>query len=145
MTFEELDALYPNGFSDAYVQKLTLDYQNRNIEVQLSLRGNPPESPNCGEYQRAILVLRDFYYFVIEPPDAEHLWYPERPIQVNGYPDDGNQFPLLEHLKPHLSSDAFCCRFYVHDWNAFIHVAARNAQFSLVKSESPAGLRAPAL
>lgn len=131
MTFEELDALYPNGFDDAHIDRLILDYQNRTVEMELNVRANPPDSPNSDEYQSAVLLLRGFYYFVIEPPDADHLWYPERSIQVNGYPEDGGQFPLLEHLRSNLPSDAFCCRFYVHDWNAFIHVAARDAQFSL--------------
>lgn len=130
MTFEELDALYPNGLDDAEVDKLILDYRNRTIEMQLRLRRNSPDSPNADEYQAAILLLRGFYYFVIEPPDGDHLWYPERPVQVSGYPEDGSQFPLFERLRPKLSSGAFCCRFYVHDWNAFIHVAARDAQFS---------------
>jgi hypothetical protein len=130
LTFEELDALYPNGFDDAYIDRLIVEYRSRTVEMELNLRGNPPDSPNCDEYQRAFLLLRGFYYFVIEPPDADHLWYPERSIQVNGYHEDGSQFPLFGHLRPKLSSGAFCCRFYVHDWNAFIHVAARDAQFS---------------
>jgi hypothetical protein len=133
MTFEELDQRFPNGFDDAEIISLTLDYQNRTAQLQLNLRGNPPDSPNRDEYQRAVLLLNGFYYFVIEPPDADHLWYPRRSIQVNGYPEDVSQFPLFEHLKPKLSGDAFCCRFYVHDWNSFIHIAAKDAQFSWVE------------
>lgn len=139
MTFEELDALYPNGFDDAYVDSLCMDYQYRTAELQLSLRGNPPYSPNEHEYQRALLVLRDFYYFVVEPPDTDHLWCPVRSIQINGYPEDGNQFPLFEHLKEKLSAGAFCCRFYVHDWNSYIHMAAKDAQFSWVEDGGRAG------
>lgn len=138
MTFEELDALYPNGFDDAEIVSVSLDYRNRTAELQLNLRGNPPDSPNEDEYQQAILVLRGFYYFVMEPPDADHLWYPERLVQVNGYPEDASQFPLFQHLKPKLSAGAFCCRFYVHDWNSFIHVAARDAQLSWVKDSERA-------
>ena len=136
MTFEELEALYPNGFDDAYIDRLIVDYPNRTVEMELNLRGNPPDSPKSDKYQRAALLLRGFYYFVVEPPDADHLWYPERSIQVNGYPEDGSQFPLFEHLRPKLSSGAFCCRFFVHDWNAFIHVAARDAQFSWTGNEA---------
>lgn len=141
MTFEELDTLYPNGFDDAHVDRLVVDYRNRTVEMQLNLRSNSPGGPNSNEYQQAVLLLRGFYYFVIEPPDADHLWYPERSIQVNGYPEDGGQFPLFGNLKPRFPSDAFCCRFYVHDWNAFIHVAAKDAQLSLVGDGAPAGLR----
>jgi len=133
MTFEQLDALYPNGFVDAELDSLSLDYQNRTAQLQLHLRGNPPDSPNRDDYQRAVLLLCGFYYFVIEPPDADHLWYPVRSVQVNGYPEDANQFPLFQHLKPTLPAAAFCCRLYVHDWNSFIHVAARDAQFSWVE------------
>ncbi len=130
MTFEELDQRFPNGFDDAEIISVALDYQNRTARLQLNLRGNAPDSPNCDEYQQAVLLLNGFYYFVIEPPDADHLWYPQRSIQVNGYAEDASQFPLFEHLRPKLSANAFCCRFYVHDWNSFIHVAARDAQFS---------------
>lgn len=134
MTFEELDALYPNGFVDAYLEKLSLDYQNRTAELRIILRGNPPDSPR--EYGRAVLSLRRFYYFVIEPPDDEHLSYPVRPIQMDGFPEDPSHFPLFEYAKPGLSAGAFCCRLYVHDWNSFIHVAARDAEFSWLKVDS---------
>jgi len=137
MTFEELDALYPNGFDDAEIEKLVLDYRNRTVEMQVNLRRNLPDRSNCDEYQRAILLLRRFYYFVTEPPDADHLLYPERPIQVTGYPEDAKQFPIFEHLKSKLSSSAFCCRFYVHDWNSFIHIAASDAQLSWVGDAAP--------
>lgn len=135
MTFEELDALYPNGFYDAYIDCLRVDYKNRAAELQLNLRRNPPDGPNADEYQRAVLVLRGFYYFVIEPPDTDHLWYPARSIQINGSPEDTSQFPLFEHLKAKLPAGAFCCRFYVHDWNSFIHIAAKEVQLSWTISD----------
>jgi hypothetical protein len=45
MTFEELDALYPNGFDDAYIDSVGVNYQNRTAELQLNLRRNPPGGP----------------------------------------------------------------------------------------------------
>jgi len=134
MTFEELDEKFPNGFDDAEVRLLTLDYRNRIARIELYLRGNPPDSPGRDEYQAAVLVLNGFYYVVVEPPDVDHLWYPQRSIQVNGYPEDVSQFPLFGHLQKKLSDDAFCCRLYVHDWNSFIHIAAKDAQFSWVEA-----------
>lgn len=134
MTFEELDQRFPNGLDDAEITGMSLDYQNRTAKLHLNVRGNPPDSPNHDEYRRAWLLLNGFYYLVIEPPDADHLWYPQRSIQVNGYPEDVSQFPLFGDLKSKQPGDAFCCRFYVHDWNSFIHIAARDAQFSLVES-----------
>jgi len=144
MTFEELDQRYPNGFVDAEITSLTLNYQNRTATLHLNLRGNLPDSPKSQEYGRAMLIVREFYYFSIEPPDPDHLFYPKRSIQIDGYSEDPSQFPLFEHVKPKLSADAFCCRFYVHDWNSFIHLAAQAGQFSWVDDAHKTGPEFPA-
>lgn len=134
MTFDELDQRFPNGFDDAEITNLTVDYRDRIVALELNLRGNLPDSPNSQEYGRAVLTLRGFYYFSIEPPDPDHLFYPGRAkIVVDGLPEDPRQFTLFEHLKPKLPMGAFCCRFYVHDWNSFIHIASRDARFSWVE------------
>jgi hypothetical protein len=132
MTFEDLDQRYPNGFVDAEISSLTVDYQNRTATLQLSLRGNLPDSPDRDVYEQATLTFRGFYYFSIDPPDPDHLFYPHGRIQVDGFPEDPSKFPLFEHLKPKLPAGAFCCRFFVHDWNSFIHIAAEDADFSWV-------------
>lgn len=131
MTFEELDQRFPNGLDDAEITKLTIDYGNRNTTVQLNMRGNSPDRPDSEKYRLAMLTLHQFYYLSIEPPDSDHLFYPERTkITVDGLSEDSGAFPLFGQLKSNLPAGAFCCRFYVHDWNSFIHIAAREAQFS---------------
>jgi hypothetical protein len=145
VTFEELEEKYPNGFYDANITSLNLDYKNRTAKLCLSLRGNAPDGPGRDEYKRAVLTVNGFYYFVIEPPDNDHLWYPQRPIQVTGHPEDVSLFPLSEHVKEKLSPDAFCCRFYVHDWNSFIHIAARNAELTWLADDLQANRRTSAI
>jgi len=131
MTLDELDRRFPNGFDDAEISNLTLDYKNRTATLRLNLRGNLPESPNRDEYRGGVLALHGFYYFSIEPPDVDHLSDPKgSKITVDGLPEDPINFPLFSCLKPKLPAGAFSCRFYVHDWNSFIHVAAVEAQFS---------------
>jgi hypothetical protein len=136
MTFEELDAEFPNGFDDAQITNLTLDYQNRTATIQLNLRLNLPNGPNSQEYGRGVLIVRGFYYVLIEPPDIEHLFYPSgSKITVDGLSEDETTFPLFERLKPTLPAGAFCCRLFVHDWNAFIRIAAKDAEFSSIGTE----------
>ena len=77
--------------------------------------------------------MNRFYYFSIDPPDADHLTYREQKIQVDGLPEDPSKSPLFESLNPTLPAGAFCCCFYVHDWNSFIPIAAEDAQFSWVE------------
>ncbi len=133
MTFEELDQRFPNGFDDAEISSVTIDYQNRAAKLQLNLRGNSPDSPDRDLYQRAVLELSRFHYFSIDPPDADHLAYREKKILMDGFSEDPNKFPPFECLKPTLPAGAFCCRFYVHDWNSFIHLAAEDAQLSWIE------------
>ena len=133
MTFEELDKEFPNGFDDAEISGIAIDYKTRTATLHLSLRGNLPDSPDRDVYARAVLTAREFYYLSIEPPDTDHLFSPERSkLTVDGFPEDPQKFQLFEHLKPNLPAGAFCCRFYVHDWNSFIHIAAASAEFSWV-------------
>jgi hypothetical protein len=131
MTFEELDLRFPNGFSDAEITNLTVDYGKRILTLQLNLRGNSPDSPDHDVYTRAVLKARGIYYVSVEPPDPNHLFGPEREkITVDGLPEDPHNFPLFGHLKPKLPVGAFCCRFFVHDWNSFIHIGAADAELS---------------
>jgi hypothetical protein len=130
MTLEEFNRTYPNALDDAELTNLALDYETRTASLQVNMRGNPPNAPSGHEYRKGVLQLNGFYYFVIEPPDADHLWYPQRAIQFSAHPEDGETFSLFSQLKPKLTSNAFCCRLYVHDWNSFIHVAAKEAQLS---------------
>src|SRR5208282_1874926 len=57
MTFEELDARFPNGFGDAEISSVSLDYKSRTATLQLNLRVNPPDSPNSQEYRRGVLTI----------------------------------------------------------------------------------------
>jgi hypothetical protein len=137
MTFEQLDRNFPNGFVDAEMTALSLDYGSRAATLHLNLRGNLPDSADSQQYGRAVLTLLGLYYFAIDPPDLDHLFYPRQlKVVFDGMPEDSEQFPLFEHLKPELPGGAFCCRFYIHDWNSFIHMAAKDAQFSWLEAES---------
>ena len=131
MTFEELDSRFPNGFDDAEITRLIIDYAKRTATLLLTLRGNPPDSPDRDVYSRAELTAHGICYVSIEPPDTDHLFGTKREkITVDGLPEDAHNFPLFEQLKPKLPSDAFFCRFFVHDWNSFIHIGASGAEFS---------------
>jgi hypothetical protein len=94
--------------------------------------------PNSQQYSRGLMTLNGFYYLSIEPPDDDHLFYPRRGgIAVDGHPED-SQFPPLGHIRDAIPASAFCCRFYVHDWNSFIHVAAEDCQLAWVEKENQA-------
>lgn len=136
MTFEELDERFPNGFDDARLGLLSVNYADRSILLQLSLGTNSPEGPNSQEYTRANLILREFYYVSVEPPDADRFLNARRSmITIDGLPEDANNFPLFTLIRQSVPAGGFFCRFFVHDWNAFMHLAAKDAEFSVVQDE----------
>jgi hypothetical protein len=131
MTFDDLDARFPNGFVDAEITGVSLDYQTRTATIELNLRADAIGSPLTNEFRKAVLTIRAFYYFSVEAPDKEHLFYPlHSKIVVDGLSEDSNSFPLFRKLIEKVPANAFCCRFYVHDWNSFIHVAGPDAEFT---------------
>lgn len=134
MTLETLFERFPNGLDDTEIISVAIDYRNRTATLTLSLRANPPDGPNRNEYSRAVLTVRGFYYFAMEPPDFEHLSANQSKITMDAYDEDPLKFPLFADIKPNLPTDAFCCRFYVHQWNSFIHIAAPIAEFDVSKS-----------
>jgi len=131
MTFEELDERFPNGLVDAEITGLAVDYSDHSATLRMKLRCNPPDSSDRDVYTPAVLTLREIFYLSIEPPDLDHLFSAKgSSITVGGHPEDPEEFPLFAHLRSKLPAGAFCCRFYVHDWNSFIHLAAGSAEFS---------------
>jgi hypothetical protein len=128
MTFEELDREYPNGFDDAEISEVMIDYAQRTATLQLNMRPNGPDSAERDVYSTAVLTVQGPYYLSIDPPDIDHLFGPERKvITVDGLPDDAVAFPQLGCVQSRASSGGFYCRFFVHDWNSFIHIGAAGA------------------
>jgi hypothetical protein len=142
MTFEELDQALPNGFHDAMVRTITVDYAEQTAVIAMHLLVGIPGGPRPDEYRQATLKVSGLCYFWIEPPDAAYPFLRGgSPIDVAGYPDDPEAFPALNALLPVMPKDTTCFRFFVHNWNSFIHIAARDAQISWTgDGDSPRGL-----
>jgi hypothetical protein len=128
MTFDELDGRYANGFVDTKLEAIRVDYAMCAAELQLRLR---LEEPGDNTYSAATLRLSGLHYFVVEAPDgAERLDAAQRGLTVDGLAEDAKKFQLAEKFVKR--EGEFCCRFFVHDWNSFIHVAAVSAEFERV-------------
>lgn len=134
MTFDQLEENLPNGFHDAKIEKISLDYAKRTANILMQLLTGTPDSAVQDEYRRAILNIGDFCYCVIEPPDPTYPFMRSgAPINIAGYIEDPETFPL-DLLRRVMPKGVTCYRFFVHDWNAFIHIAAGEIQFSWLES-----------
>jgi len=125
MTLEELERTLPNGLHDAEVQGIAVDYRQRKLTLEVAVwvgdMGDPPERREA--YRNGRIEISGLLFFVMEPPD------PKYPFQTSGLTVDGCD--MRENLDIELlrsvSADSFFRSFWVNEWNAFIHIAAKSA------------------
>jgi hypothetical protein len=130
LTLNELDEALPNGFHDAEIFSFELDYVAAVAKFRLNLLvgwSDDPE-PERQAYQEATLVVSGVCFFSIDPPSPTYPFLPDgKPICVSGDPAKPDHLASLPGLAAKLPHDTWCYRFFVHDWNAFIHIAGREA------------------
>jgi hypothetical protein len=135
MTLEDLEDKLPNGFHDAEIFSFELDYPAGIATFRMNLLVGWPDDPEPERqaYQKATLVVTGLCFCSIDAPSSTYPFLPDgKPICVSGDAAKSDHLPSLSDLLAKLPSSAWCYRFFVDDWNAFIHVAGRDAELSWV-------------
>jgi hypothetical protein len=138
MTFERVDAELPNGFHDAKLYGIVIDYVAGSAILRMDFWVGSMEGPNREEYRPAELRVTGLYFCSMDVPDPTYRYVPHgSPLNVSGdlaKPDTSAAFQeLYRTLPPEVS----CYRFFVHEWNSFIHIAATDAQVSWIEEGAP--------
>jgi len=124
MTLDEIDSGLPNGFHDAEVSKLAVDFLQKTMTLDLDLWIGSMSMPlNAGRetYRTAKLELRNLAYFAVEPPDPKYPYAKPGAIKIDLCEvEDGSSLPAIQ-------LGMFASRFFVNEWNAFIIVSALEA------------------
>lgn len=128
MTLEEIEQSLPNGFHDSTIAGVRLDYVQRTAEIDMELWMSGSDDEDIETYRPATLSITELIYFVIEPPGVPNISHAE-PSLVDGGSSELER-PAYRLPKP-LPADAFTYWFFVNNWNAFIHVAALNAEIRI--------------
>jgi hypothetical protein len=130
MNLDELDHKLPNGFHDMKIHSVDVDYATARIKLMVGLLVNWPEDPDRerDQYQNAVLTIGGLCFYSIDPPYPGYPFYPDgKAIVVSGDPAKSDHLSSLPVLSAQFPEGVWCYRFFVHDWNAFIHIAARDA------------------
>ena len=130
MTLEELADTLPNGFHDAEVQTLALDFPRRLALFEMRVWVGSMDSAAGGErerYRSARITLAGLAYCAIDPPDPRYPYPDGQPVNVDLSAEVAN-YPLVTNSAP----DTFASRFFVSGWNSFIHVAAASASLEWI-------------
>jgi hypothetical protein len=126
MTFKEVAESLPNGFHDAKIVRILLDYPSGALLMTMNILIGTPDSADVEEYCFAELKVRGLYFCFIDPPDPRYPFRPNgRPLSVSGdFATDSS--PVIAKLPEGVSY----YRFFVDQWNAFIHVAGSGVEIS---------------
>jgi hypothetical protein len=124
MRIADLDRSLPNGFHDATLHSISARPDEGILEFGLQVSiGDPEGTPEEQErYRPARLVLTGVTYFFIDPPGSRRDTWASRASRIDLCDSDPAVSQQFE-----TSGSSFAGRFFVTDWNAFIHFAAVDA------------------
>jgi len=122
----ELEADLPNGLHDAVLRTFSTDLVARRAEFILDVWLGDLHSSVTSErerYRSARLELLGLAYLIVDDRDSRDSLKREAPLQIDACAADDD--PDRSRQVPH---GGFAGRFFVTEWNGFIHFAALDAR-----------------
>jgi hypothetical protein len=126
MTIQEIASGLPNGFHDAEIKTIRIDYGHNKAEFELDVWvGTMDDPPVMREaYRKGILTINGLLYCAMDVPDERCSFANSVPLTID----------LAEPIEFHPDGAAFACRFWVNEWNAFIHLSGMSAELEWQES-----------
>jgi len=130
MTLDELAASLPNGFHDAELKTLAIDYEKREVRLVLDLWvGDMGQDPvNRESYRLCEVLLSGLRYWIVEPPDPRYSYWQAGAPRIDAGPVERLETKTT-HLPP-TPPDVFVNWIYSPDSNSFAYVAAEQARLT---------------
>jgi len=128
VNIEQLEAGLPNGFHDALLRTYSSESAERRAEFVLDIWVGDLHSDLEADRERrrpALLELLGLVYLVVEDPDPRYPVTEGSPVQIDACGADDNS-----ELARQVPAEGFAGRFFVTEWNAFIHFSAREARLT---------------
>ena len=127
VTLEELENSLPNGFHDAEIQRICIDYQQRIMTIDMAVFVGDVDAPleKREAYREGALVISGLQFATIEPPDARYPFSTPGASRIDACDMTKNLDPSLLQALP---EGSFVRSFFVDDWNTFLHIAGLRAE-----------------
>ena len=130
---EAIEANLPNGFHDALLRELHVDYVAHRAVFALDVLTSTPESERDQEYRRGELTILDALFIIVDPPGMHCSLKRTSPSRI----DCGSGQPSTAPIElPTIPAGYFLHWFFIDDLNAFVRVAARSATFNWLNDKS---------
>jgi hypothetical protein len=128
VNLDTLEAELPNGLHDARLRSYSSDPVERRAEFVLDVWLGDLHSSAASDRERrraARLELLGVAYLVVDDLDPRYPVTTGAPVQIDSCAADDNT-----ELANQVPAGGFAGRFFVTEWNAFIHFAAVEARLS---------------
>jgi hypothetical protein len=129
-TLAEIASKLPNGFHDAELCGLSVDYQRGVATMNINVDVSDPDVPSDPEY-RPIDVVQGIVLLAIDAPHSAASAWASTALSIDGGEGQPSTSPI--ELPP-LPKDTFLWWFFVNELNSFIRLAATKATFRWVDS-----------
>lgn len=130
MNIDDIEEGLPNGLHDSLLRAYSSNPDQRRAEFVLDVWVGDLHSTITSErecHRRARLELLGLGYLVVDDPDPRYGPFDESPVQIDTCaPDDDAD--RVRHVPP----GGFAGRFFVTDWNSFIHFSALEARLTWI-------------
>jgi hypothetical protein len=128
VNLDELEADLPNGLHDSLLREFSTDPIERRAEFTLDIWIGDLHSNVFSERERrrpARLELLGLTYLVFDDGDPRHVLTDRSPVQIDtcGADDDADRARQVP-------AGGFAGRFFVTEWNSFVHFAACEARLT---------------
>lgn len=130
MNLVQIENSLPNGFHDASIEAIEIDYTLREALMRMQIFIGTPDAATEQEreaYKSAELYLSGVLYFAIGAPDPSYSYSEKEPLWIDAGDAKNGSGPVPPIPIDLLPDGAFTHWFYVNDWNSFIIVAATSA------------------
>lgn len=133
MTLDEIARLLPNGFHDAQLMTVKIDYCRHELCLGMKIWvGNlATSSGDVHEiYRAAVVTLSGLLFCVIEPPDPQYPYREADALTIDAGSITSLPTPAAAPLPSESHKDSFTNWIFVQEWNAFLYVSATGASLA---------------
>jgi hypothetical protein len=127
MTLDELARTLPNGFHDAEVTTVTIDYERHELLLRMRVWLGGVDSPDSELYRTAVVTLSGLLFCVIEPPNPRYPYRDAGALTIDTGTVESLPSPPETDLPDQTPEGAFTNWIFVGEWNSFIYASAIEA------------------
>lgn len=132
MTIEEIENVLPNGFHDAVICSIFVDYNAKKAIFDINVNISNANNESTAVFNSGKLFLSGLHYLALEPPDEAYL---VDSVEQGLWIASSAPIPSSKDQKNTMGS--FTHRFFINNWNSFIVLSAVDARFEVSVQRDP--------